>query len=57
MYKRMVLIKKVHFQTLRTQFKTFHMKEGEDLFDYFSRVLTVTNQLERNYERLEGYNH
>ena len=46
-------VKKVHLQTLRGEFKSFHMKASESIFYYFTQVMTVSNELKRNSEEFD----
>ena len=38
-------LKKVKLQTLRKQYEMIHMKEDESVSAYFSRIMTLTNQM------------
>ncbi|XP_019451820.1 PREDICTED: uncharacterized protein LOC109353918 [Lupinus angustifolius] len=41
-------IKKVKLQTLRKQYKLLYMDEGDKIGEYFTKILTITNQM-KNY--------
>ncbi|XP_058076108.1 uncharacterized protein LOC131224772 [Magnolia sinica] len=46
-------VKRVRLQILRAEFEATHIKEGENIGDYFSRLLITVNNLKRNCEKIE----
>jgi hypothetical protein len=46
-------VRRVRLQTLQGEFKALHMKDGELVSDYFSRLLVIVNGLKRNNEKLD----
>nr|XP_010939511.1 uncharacterized protein LOC105058324 [Elaeis guineensis] len=46
-------VKRIRLQQLRREFKVATMKETENIFNYFSRILVIVNQLKRNGEKID----
>ncbi|XP_073103835.1 uncharacterized protein [Elaeis guineensis] len=46
-------VKRIRLQQLRGEFEVATMKETENIFNYFSRILVIVNQLKRNGEKID----
>jgi hypothetical protein len=52
-FKGVDRVKRIRLQSLRAEFESAHMNEGENVSDYYSRLLVIVNEMKRNGEKLE----
>jgi hypothetical protein len=46
-------VKRIRLQSLRAEFESVHMNKGENVSNYYSRLLVIVNEMKRNGEKLE----
>ena len=46
-------VQRAQLQALRREFEILEMKEGETIVEYFSRVMTVANNMRNNGEAMQ----
>jgi hypothetical protein len=46
-------VKRIRLQSLRAEFESAHMNKGENVSNYYSRLLVIVNEMKRNGEKLE----
>ena len=52
-FKGVDRVKRICLQSLRAEFESAHMNEGENISDYYSRLLVIVNEMKRNSKKLE----
>lgn len=53
-YQGIARVKQQQLQTLRKEFKIFHMKQWEFVDEYFSRTLAIVNKMRIHGEKIEN---
>ena len=54
-FKGVDCVKRVRLRTLCVEFEVAHMKDGETISDYFSRLLVTINCLKSNGESMKMF--
>ena len=52
-YQRTKRVKHAQIQALHQEFEVLHVKVGESINDYFSRILTITNKMRIHADKME----
>lgn len=52
-YQGSARVKRAQLQALRKEFEVIHMKEGETVIDYFSRVFAIANKMKIHGDKTE----
>lgn len=52
-FKGVDRVMRIRLQSLRAEFESAHMNEGEKVSDYYSRLVSIVNQMKRNGEKVD----